>query len=246
LKEQLERLRELQNIDLEIDGLKTKRDSRLEKLRENRGFLDGLVADLDNQKNELAEIRQLQSQKQGDLKEINEQHKLRKKRLNDVSSTKEYNAVEKELEVIKKSLEQTEEELLHLAEIIEVSEGSIVEKGDKVLQLQEGVSEEEAASSSELQGYEKAISSLSSRETAARGDVSKRVLYKYDFIRSRRPGSAICAAKDSHCEGCFMAFTPQLYIEVQRAETLACCPNCHRILYYWEDGLAEVQDTATS
>jgi len=65
------------------------------------------------------------------------------------------------------------------------------------------------------------------------------VLYKYDFIRSRRPGTAIVAAEDGHCNGCFMALPPQLFIQVQRGENLETCPSCQRILFFWEDAIGE-------
>ncbi len=34
-----------------------------------------------------------------------------------------------------------------------------------------------------------------------------------------------------------MALPPQLFIQIQRGETLETCPSCQRILFYWEDAL---------
>jgi len=238
LKEQLALLRELQNIDLQLDKFEEQKKVILDRLDENTGFLDKLVEDLDTQKSELEEIRTLQREKKDDLKDVREQHDKRRKRLHNVGSTKEFNAVEKEIEVLKKSVEQTEEELLHLAEVIETTEASIAEKEDKIVQLRESIAQDEAEAEEELAALDKEIDKLKAREDEARSDVSKRVLYKYDFIRDRRPGEeAIAAAKDSHCEGCFMALPPQQFIEIQRGETLSTCPSCQRILYYWEDAL---------
>ena len=239
MKEQLARLRELQNIDLQLDELEQAKKLILDRLDENKGFLQRLVEDLDTQKSELDEIRGLQSQKREDLRDIQDQHDKRKKRLHNVGSTKEYNAVEKEIEVLKKSVEQTEEELLHLAEVIESTETSIDEKEQKIVQLRESIAQDEAEAEGQLNDLDKKIDKLKAREDAARSDVSRRVMYKYDFIRSRRQGEAIVAAKDSHCEGCFMALPPQQYIEIQRGETLNTCPSCQRILYYWEDALGD-------
>lgn len=238
MKEELARLRELQQIDLQLDELGKQKKAILDRLEENRGFLDKLVEDLDTQKSELEEIRKLQSSKKDDLVDIKEQHDKRRKRLHNVGSTKEFNAVEKELEVLKKSVEQTEEELLHLAEVIETTEASISEKEEKIEQLRQSIAQEEADAEDELTSFDKEIQALNQREETRRGEVSKRVLYKYDFIRDRRPGeSAIAAAKDAHCEACFMSVPPQLYIEIQRGETLVTCPSCQRILYFWEDAL---------
>jgi len=238
LKEELARLRELQQIDLQLDELEKAKRAILDRLDENKGFLDKLVEDLDTQKSELEEIRKLQKQKKDDLADIREQHDKRRKRLHNVGSTKEFNAVEKEIEVLKKSVEQTEEELLHLGEVIDTTEASIAEKEKKIDQLRESIAQEEADAEDGLSDLDKQIKALNDREDTRRDEVSKRVLYKYDFIRKRRPGeSAIAAAKDAHCESCFMAVPPQLYIEIQRGDTMVTCPSCQRILYFWEDAL---------
>ena len=240
MKEELARLRELQQIDLQLDQLGKAKKAILDRLEENKGFLDKLVEDLDTQKSELEEIRKLQSQKKDDLTDIRDQHDKRRKRLHNVGSTKEFNAVEKEIEVLKKSVEQTEEELLHLAEVIDTTQTSIAEKEEKIEQLRQSIAQDEADAEAQLSELDSKIQALNKREDTRRDEVSKRVLYKYDFIRKRRPGeSAIAAAKDAHCEACFMSVPPQLYIEIQRGETMVSCPSCQRILYFWEDALAE-------
>ena len=245
MKEELARLRELQQIDLQLDDLEKAKKAILDRLDENKGFLNKLVEDLDTQKSELEEIRKLQAHKKVDLSDIREQHDRRRKRLHNVGSTKEFNAVEKEIEVLKKSVEQTEEELLHLGEVIETTEASISEKEEKIDQLRQSIAQEEADAEAGLSDYDAKIKALKDREDTRRAEVSKRVLYKYDFIRDRRPGeSAIAAAKDSHCEACFMAVPPQLYIEIQRGDTMVTCPSCQRILYFWEDAIGEEVDAA--
>jgi len=119
LKDQLALLRELQNIDLKLDELTTAQDEIQSRLDENREVLNRLVDDLENQREELEEIRALRSQRANDLQELKENLKERKKRLLSVGSAKEYNAVEKEIEGLQKSVEATEEELLKLAEVLE-------------------------------------------------------------------------------------------------------------------------------
>ncbi len=240
MKEELARLRELQQIDLQLDKLEQAKRAILDRIEENKGFLDKLVEDLDTQKSELEEIKTLQRQKKGDLADVRDQHDKRRKRLHNVGSTKEFNAVEKEIEALKKSVEQTEEELLHLAEVIESTEAAIEEKEEKIDQLRESIAQDEADAEDDLTDLDDQIQALKDREETRRDEVSKRVLYKYDFIRKRRPNkSAIAAAKDAHCEKCFMALPPQMYIDIQRGDTLVTCPSCQRILYFWEDALNE-------
>lgn len=240
MKEQLALLRELQRIDLDLDGYKTQKEAIQGRLSESANVLERLSADLENQRASLEEIQGLERSKGLDLKEINENLKERKKRQLNVGSTKEYNAVEKEIEILQKSTEQTEEELLHLSEVIEETEASIESKTSKVKSLKREINKKKKEARSELTGLDEQIESLLARAQQARTDVSKRVIHKYDFIRKRRPGFAIVAVKEGHCEGCFMALPPQLYIQVQRGETLETCPSCQRIMFFWQEGEAQV------
>ena len=237
LKEQLGFLRTLQGNDLLLDGLNNQKSAIQERLDENRSFLQKLEEDLETQKRELEEIRELQKSKRDDLTSTQNQLSDRKTRLLNVGSTKEYNAVEKEIEALQKSAEQLEEELLHMAEVIESTQSSTTEKEQKIVELRESIAQDEANAEGALTELDDKIDALNVETKETRDAVSKRIMYKYDFIRSRRPGSAIVAAKDGHCEGCFMALPPQLYIEIQRGDTLQVCPSCQRILYFWEDAL---------
>ena len=239
MKEQLALLRELQRIDLELDDLDAEKQELQARLSENAQVLDKLKAELDNQRDELGEIRDSQRLMRRELEEANEKLKERKKRLTNVGSTKEYNAVEKEIETLQHTIDQAEEQLLHLNEVIEQTEGAIGQKEEMVVRLRESIAQEEAKAESDLVALDKEIQRRKDRTEEARGEVSKRVLYKYDFIRKRRPGLAIAASKDGHCEACYMALPPQLFIQVQRGETLETCPSCQRILYFWEDALDE-------
>lgn len=245
MKEQLALLRELQRIDLQLDELEEQKTAIQDKLADNRGFLDKLVDDLENQKQELEDVRSLRRQKKTDLEETRNQLGDRQERLKQISSQKEFDAVETEIDLLKKKLEQTQEEALHLDEVIESTEQSIEDKEEKIVQLREGIASEVAEAEEQLAALDERIDARIRRQNEARGEVSKRVLHKYDFIRSRRPGLAVVPAKDGHCEGCFMAVPPQQFIEIQRGETLEVCPSCQRILYYWEDALDDEDQEAS-
>lgn len=239
MKDQLKRLRELQHIDLELDEFQNAKKVIVERIKENKGFLSKLIADLEKQKEEFDEIKKLQLSKNEDLTYIKEQLEKRKKRLHNVGSAKEFNAVEKEIEGLQRSIKQTEEELQHMKEVIATTEAAILDKEEKVGQLQSSIDSEEAASAGQIKKADNDIKRLKTREKTARTEVSKRVLHRYDFIRDRREGHAVVAAKDGYCESCFMSVPAQEFILIQRGETLCMCPHCQCILYFWEDAIGE-------
>lgn len=232
MKEQLDRLRELQELDLELDTLNNDKRDITDRLDRNRDFLHKLIADLDVQRDKLNEIKGDEQFKKDNLNDLRNSLAERRKRLTNIANTKEYNAIEKEIEVHQKSIERLQEEVTYLVEEIAATHDSICDKEEKIVQLRESIAEDVHSSEKTIKSYDDSIRKLQEKEVLARNSVSKRVMYKYDFIRKRRPGQAIIGAKDGHCEGCFMALPPQDFIEIQRGEKLITCPSCQRILYF--------------
>ena len=66
------------------------------------------------------------------------------------------------------------------------------------------------------------------------------VLKRYASIRMRR-GLAVVSVRNGTCQGCNMNIPPQLYIIIQRGQTIETCPSCHRIIY-WEDLMKDDKD----
>ncbi|MBH24265.1 MAG: hypothetical protein CMH57_07420 [Myxococcales bacterium] len=232
-------LRQVQEIDLELDERKQSMETIHDQLRDHKKMLDKLVADLDQQKVELEEMASLKGQRQIELDEAEERHTKSKERLMNVSSTKEYNAVEKEMDQLKRKSEETREQLEHLKEAIELNERQIAEKEDKISALRKQINGVEQEAEGQIAVLQKELKSWEAKRGEAREGIKTGIIRRYDFIRSRRGGRAIVAARDAHCEGCFMAIPPQLYIQIQRGETLESCPSCQRILYYYEDAIEE-------
>jgi len=244
VKDELALLRELQSIDLEVDDLQERKAEIQSRLQENKQFLEKLETDLENQREELEDVKTQRSEKQVEKQDLKEKLEQRQEKLHQVETAKEYDAVEKEIDVLNEEIEQTEEEVEHLGEVVESTEESIEDKEDKILQLREGIAEEESGAEEQLAELDDEIERLEDRQEEARDEVSEQILYRYDFIRSRSDGPAIAAAKDEHCENCYMAIPPQQFIEIQRGERLITCSSCQAILYYWEDALGEDQQQA--
>jgi hypothetical protein len=55
------------------------------------------------------------------------------------------------------------------------------------------------------------------------------------MLLEKRQGIAVAPVSNGVCQACNMNLRPQLYIELQKQQTLILCPNCSRILF-WENG----------
>jgi hypothetical protein len=73
---------------------------------------------------------------------------------------------------------------------------------------------------------------LAARREALRGGLPAPLLKRYEFILTRRNGSAISEVRAGVCQGCHLNILPQQYIDLQKGEEIIQCPHCQRILYW--------------
>jgi predicted nucleic acid-binding Zn-ribbon protein len=66
--------------------------------------------------------------------------------------------------------------------------------------------------------------------------ISSDLLKKYETIKDRNNGLAVVSVWKEVCDGCHMNIRPQLYNELQKSAALLFCPNCNRIIYWYDQG----------
>jgi hypothetical protein len=71
-------------------------------------------------------------------------------------------------------------------------------------------------------------------------EIPAKLLSKYRMLAGRRQGIAVARVAQGACQACHMNLRPQLYIELQKQETLILCPNCSRILF-WDNGSTKAE-----
>jgi uncharacterized protein len=228
---QIRALEELAAHDAEIKTLDDQLTSERSTLNGLKGSLkrleDKIAADrvavgaMDKQRNELiADVRQMMTQLDHS-----------REKMNRARTERETNAVQRELEELRKLIRDREDEI-----------GKITTDSDGQRVTLEATEAEAKKILDELGAKEGDInSSLASLEKqratkqAARDEVVKRlppVLYRrYDAVRSRR-GSGIAQTTDGTCKACNMSLPPQLFHRLRREPLLEQCPSCNRIIYY--------------
>ncbi|TVR01725.1 MAG: hypothetical protein EA398_09275 [Deltaproteobacteria bacterium] len=225
-------LRKLQDYDLRILELDERTDTLRDALEELYALRDALVASLEQQKQQLEETRLLMRNKQVDLEANEERYGQSKSKINQITNSKEYAALEKEIETLRKLRAQLEEEHDSLKDAVSDFTADVEEKEAKAAEVNKQIADEEALVDRESSATEKEIGKLESERDKLKKDLPKALVRRYEFITSRRPGKVIVPARGGVCTGCNMMLPPQLYNEVQQATRMQQCPSCQRILYY--------------
>jgi predicted nucleic acid-binding Zn-ribbon protein len=160
-----------------------------------------------------------------------------------VRNTREADAVERELETIRRLMKEREGERDTLREAINKRRASVEKHEREFSELEKYAAEERTKADVRLSELNATRDKVLAGRSVLAAKVPADVLRRYEMIRSKRQGIGVAPIKDGTCSGCFVVLTPQLVIALHRAEEMAQCPRCQRFLYSPE-ALAKYTDGA--
>jgi hypothetical protein len=230
VREQLKSLRELQEEDRKIHELQRTRDAIPAKISEMRGHLDAIRAILEKERGQLAEAERFRREQEREMKSQAEVLSAAKNKA--VRNTKEYSALQREMDTQKKTQQEREEEILKLLAVIEESSRSIAAHEAEYKKLLDEVTSQETAGNAKMAEFDKQLEEMRQRRKSLTQNVPASILARYNnILKRRKDGIAVVGARGGSCLGCNMNLPPQLFNIILRSETVEVCPNCQRILY---------------
>ena len=232
MKETIEALVAIQGVDDEIKGFRVQRDELASNLDGLKVILGGMSTELDEKREKLAEANRFYGSQQEELKADGDRMAHAKQKLSTVTRTKEYAAMQRELDNLRRKSTDDEAELKRLAEAIEEYKQAIATQEAKLSELQSEVDQEEANSADRLNELDGQMAAINVRRDEMKVKLDPQLLRRYERILPKRQGRAVVPALGGKCTGCQMRLPPQLFILVQRGEQLQQCPACQRFLYF--------------
>lgn len=231
VEEKLVSLVRLQKIDSKLDQIGILKGELPMEVKDLEDEIEGLHARQTRIEEEINGITEFIEQKKEGIKEAQALIKKYEKQSDNVKNSREFDAINKEIEM------QQLEEKLHEKHIKDATE-EIAEKA----KLLEGAKKAIGAKESNLVGkkaeLEKIIGETDKEEKSyqkdidkARESVEERLLNSYDRIRKNyRNGLAVVPIERDACGGCYHAIPPQKQSEIRLRKKVMVCENCGRIL----------------
>jgi predicted nucleic acid-binding Zn-ribbon protein len=236
LRDQLELLWELQKIDLSLKSMSEERDrypKEVKKLDENQNIESERIQK-DREKIELLEKER--RRKEGHLNMEQEKIKRAEGRMFDVKTNKEYQALLSEIEGIKEANSREEEEILQVMdEIDELKKDLSKREKEMAITVERIEAEKRKIQERMAQGDAVWKQQVERREVLSK-QIESKLIKLYNTLKEKRQGVGVVSVKQETCQGCFVHVPPQMFIEVQKNNSLIRCPNCNRILYWEGDG----------
>lgn len=229
---QLERLLELQDVDVEIMALEDQREEIPKKMKRHDEAVFATRRSLEENDHQIAMIEEELSAK----KRLRDLERIRKKNARAkepaAESAKPYDdfvteredgeLTGEELDVVLKSLHTRLEELRSAKSRLQT----------EVEELARARDEGHLALNARQTELDELLDTLYDRRDEMAEGVSEGLLLKYERIAERKDGIAISRVEHGHCLACNMAIPPQLYNQLMKRNQLMTCPACNRILVY--------------
>jgi uncharacterized protein len=230
LKEQLQLLAKLQEIDHHIDQHEHELARLPLEIQDIARGLVGLRREIAENKEKLGAIEKDLRKSEQDLAVEQEKIKRSERRLLGIKNQKEYNALSREVKLGKKVAGEIEDAILgFMTETESLKKG--LEKKETDYQILESDLLIKKAEAEAVTGQAKeALVDLSAEKEKIAEAIEREFLKKYQMVKKAR-GTGVAELDNGTCTGCHMTLPPQLNIRILKQEEFIICPNCNRILY---------------
>jgi hypothetical protein len=200
------------------------------QVKEIDGQLNVHRTELGTLRNELEAKRKESQEAEGVIKDETAKLQKWKRRLADIRTPREYQALSREVEQGERLVRDLEEKVVALMAEIEEKQGVVAEK-------EGALKAKESEANGQIRELKEREAKLNRQATQARigrsellAKVPPNVLALYERVRERRAGVAIALASKGSCTGCNVALRPQLFVEIRKLDAVHQCPSCSRIL----------------
>ncbi len=152
--------------------------------------------------------------------------------LMEVKTNREYQAMQKEIEVAQHEIRKQEDRLLE--QMIEFDEITLQVKGaEEAFRRNQAANEaERIALAAQLVEAHAATTTLAARRQALAAQIGPPVLALFDRVLRHRKASAVVPIRDGRCSACQVRIRPQTVQEIRRNDSVHQCDSCQRILYF--------------
>lgn len=225
-------LRALQEVDQQRIEAEKERRAITERVEQLAMMLSELERDLADKREKLREAERWYKEREKELKEDNEKIRRAQTRLNGLSKPKEFAAVQREIETLRRGNSQKEEEIQKLRSVMEEFQGAVLEEDAKLEAMRTELAQEEASTGVRVRELDERLKALAADHQGHERDIPPDVLRRYRRIQKSWQGMAVVEvnAKGS-CGGCHRQIPPQLYNILLRNNSLESCPFCNRFLF---------------
>jgi predicted nucleic acid-binding Zn-ribbon protein len=230
MREQLKALYALQQIDTGLEAVR-KELAALDNGAALRQQITAAEAQAKRMRDELAKVEADLQDAELKLKSVEQKKAAFEKRLYEgKASPKELSGMEKEIEMLGRSREQLDEQILALYDRVDQQRNKVKDLEARISaagQRLEQITRKFEAETERLQQEKRRLEA--ERPKVAAG-IDAALVRRYDTIRAHAGGIGIARVMDGRCGGCHVGLTEYLRRKIHEDGEPLTCENCGRFL----------------
>ena len=152
-----------------------------------------------------------------------------------IQTSREYEAINKQIDATKKKIAQAEEQGLALIDKDDEMENSVTAAEAELKKLEELYSREKERIRDQFNEKKTHAEKLEKEKAKQLARVAPEYLQAYERVSRRYPGSALAAVHGASCSGCHWQLVPNQMVHLHTQAAITFCTNCNRILTEDED-----------
>jgi len=218
-------------LDAKLFELEAQRSNVPRQIEEKSRSLQALKVDLAEKQGELKELQAKTALRENELKAAEQVVIKFREQIGQARSNKEFQALQHE--ILSKEADNARLEDAVLLQM-QKTDQKREERDAVAAELKEAetrVAEQCSQLESGLGGIESTLEELTAERTAATKGVPADILAKYDRLIERRGQTAMVAATNGTCQGCFMKLRAEAMAQLRKGTDLVFCHSCARIVY---------------
>jgi len=221
----------LQQIESEIDRLRTYRGELPMEVRDLEDELAGMETRLERQNEELSQIKRLIAEKEAGLKEAQIHKGKYEEQLKGIRNSREFDALSKEIEIQSLEIQIAEKKIKELSAQKEMRSTEILTLTEQLGERRNDLDKKRTELDGIVAETEEEEKQLIKEAEKASKKIEARLLGAYQRIRGNaRNGLAVVSVQRDACGGCFNHIPPQLQMDIRLRKKITVCEHCGRIL----------------
>jgi predicted nucleic acid-binding Zn-ribbon protein len=236
----LQKLLELQKVDVRLNEVRAKLAAIPKKLADADARAASAKAELDQSK--AAQLTSFKERKKYELDVEQWKERVRKYRdqTAQVKSNEAYKALQHEVQMAESEIANAEDRLLEQMVSGEEYDRRIKAAERSLKEVEEVVRAQRSKVEAEKASAEKDLAELTAERAAAVAEIPENLLDHYDRIVRKHNGIALAEVRDEKCGACGMRVRPHVFQEMRRlnSEEMFHCETCTRIIYYIEPSVS--------
>lgn len=231
IPDQISALEELAAVDTELRTIE-------EQLSQERTALEGLKGSLKRLEDKLAidkagltAIEKSRNEHINEVRTLTQQIEVSRDKMNRARNEREQNAVQRELEELRKLSRDRELEAGRATTDSDALRIQIENTEKEAAQIREQLGNTEGSANARIAEIDAKRVEAEGRREVTQKKLPPAMYRKYENIRTKR-SPAVAQTTDGTCRACHMALPPQLFHRLRREPLIEQCPSCFRIIYY--------------